>query len=123
MDTSPSPPMYPAIIEIDYPERLSRGLIFVKWLLAIPHVIILYGYGIVCWVAALAALVAILFTGNVPEGLWDFILGFDRWSLRLVAYFFLMTDEYPPFTNQDVDYPARLRCARPTKAVARTDLH
>jgi hypothetical protein len=115
MDPPPLATMYPTIIEIDYPERLSRGLIFVKWLLVLQHYIVLAGYAIICWVAAVAALVAILFTGNVPEGLWDFILGFDRWSLRVSAYLFLMTDEYPPFTNQDVAYPVRLRCGRPSE--------
>ncbi len=106
-------PAYPIRVEIDYPERLSRLLIFVKWLLALPHYIVLLGYGIVVWFCAIGAFFLILFTGNVPRDLWDFILGYDRWSLRVQAYVGLLTDEYPPFTNQPADYPARLECEPP----------
>jgi hypothetical protein len=104
---------YPVSVEIDYPENLSRLLIFVKWLLALPHYIVLIAYGIACWVCAIIAFFAILFTGNIPAGLWDFILGYNRWGLRVWAYVGLMTDEYPPFTNQPVAYPARIETQRP----------
>lgn len=117
MDSTPSVTgrqVYPVAIDVDYPERLSRLLIFVKWLLAIPHYIVLLLYGIVCWFAAFAAFLAILFTGAMPNGLWDFILGYNRWSLRVSAYVGLLTDEYPPFTNQEApEYPARLGCEYP----------
>ena len=106
---------YPVQVEIDYPERLSRLLIFVKWLLALPHYIVLALYGIAVWLAAIAAWFAILFTGSIPPGLFDFILGFNRWLLRVSAYVSLLRDEYPPFTNQPVDYPARLECDYPQK--------
>ena len=105
---APTARPYPVRVDFDYPERLSRLLIFVKWLLAIPHYIVLILYGIVAWFAAIAAWLIILFTGNVPRGLFDFILGLDRWGLRVSAYVALLTDEYPPFTNQPADYPARL---------------
>ncbi len=105
---------YPVAIDVDYPERLSRLLIFVKWLLAIPHYIVLVLYGIVCWFAAIVAFLMILFTGAMPGGLWDFILGYNRWTLRVSAYVGLLTDEYPPFTNQPVpEYPARVTCEYP----------
>ena len=113
-DVTASSP-YPVRVDFDYPERLSRLLIFVKWLLAIPHYIVLILYGIAAWFAAIAAWLIILFTGNVPWGLFDFILGFDRWGLRVSAYVALLTDEYPPFTNQPADYPARLECEYPEK--------
>ena len=109
-------PDYPATLDIAYPENLSRGLIFVKWLLAIPHLIvvgILAGGG-TYWVEhngwhaggpwdgligllALIAGFALLFTDRYPRGLFDLIMGLNRWVLRTIAYVALMTDEYPPF--------------------------
>ncbi|MFG2309588.1 DUF4389 domain-containing protein [Streptomyces sp. NPDC048566] len=99
-------PGYPARLEIARPERLSRGLVLVKWwLLAIPHYIVigffLGGYG--RWdlglvtVLALIAAVALAFTGTYPRGLFDLVVGLDRWVLRVAAYAALMTDVYPPF--------------------------
>jgi hypothetical protein len=88
-------------LEIEYPtvERdLNRWLPLVKWLLAIPHYIVL----LFLWLAALVAVViawfAILFTGRYPRGLFDFVVGVGRWTLRVGAYaFLLVTDQYPPF--------------------------
>jgi hypothetical protein len=106
---------------VAYPERLSRGLIFVKWLLAIPHFLVLSvfvggglwlgtrggtdngwdnstnaGWSLVGLLVLLAAIV-LLFTGRYPKPIYDFILGMDRWALRVGAYAALMTDRYPPF--------------------------
>src|SRR6478752_180597 len=76
-------PDYPAHLEIEYPEQLSRGLALVKWwLLAIPHYLVL---GI------------FLGTGCYPRGIFDLVLGLNRWVLRVAAYAGLMTDDYPPF--------------------------
>jgi hypothetical protein len=90
---------YPVTFEVDYPENLSRWMIFVKWLLAIPHIIVLafvYVAALVVWVIAWFA---ILFTGRFPRGLFDFLVGVNRWSLRVNAYaLLLLRDDYPPFS-------------------------
>jgi hypothetical protein len=70
----------------------------VKWLLAIPHYIVLFFLWIGVIVCAIVAWFAILFTGRYPRGLFDYIVGVGRWANRVVAYaFILTTDEYPPF--------------------------
>jgi hypothetical protein len=107
---------YPASLHVDYPDKLSRGLVLVKWwLLAIPHLLLLSvfvgggpvmagGGDMVGWqsgdlvgLLVLIAAVALLFTSRYPRGIFDFVLGLDRWVLRVVAYVALMTDRYPPF--------------------------
>jgi hypothetical protein len=110
-------PSYPAHLEVEYPRRLSRGLVLVKWwLLAIPHYIIVAlftGGGLwVAWragdnpnsswpgliaILAVIAAVVVLFTGRYPQQIFDFVLGLNRWVLRVAAYAGLMTDAYPPF--------------------------
>ncbi|MEE9398743.1 MAG: DUF4389 domain-containing protein, partial [Dehalococcoidales bacterium] len=88
-------------IEIPYPDvknELNPGLPLVKWLLAIPHYIILGFLSIAAIVCVVIAWFAILFTGRYPRGLFDFVVGVYRWSLRVAAYAFLLTtDRYPPF--------------------------
>ena len=89
---------YPVLFQMEYPEHLSRGLIFIKWLLVIPHLIILYVLGLLSSVVLLIAWVAILFTGKFPRGLFDFVTGVARWSNRVAVYELLLTDAYPPFS-------------------------
>ena len=89
---------YPVRLDIQYPERLSRLLIFVKWLLAIPHMVILGLLGILGLAVYVIAWFAILFTGRFPRSLFDFLVGIGRWYLRVYAYVWLMRDEYPPFS-------------------------
>jgi hypothetical protein len=89
-------------LEIDYPDvksDLNRWMPLVKWLLAIPHYIVLFFLGIAAFFAAVFAWFAILVTGRYPRGLFDFIVGVGRWGLRVNAYaFLLVTDRYPPFS-------------------------
>jgi hypothetical protein len=101
-------PGYPARLDIAYPEQLSRGLVLVKWwLLAIPQYIIvgffLGGFRMGWWSGGLTAVLAIIagfhvaFTEKYPKDLFDLVIGFNRWVLRVAAYAALMTDVYPPF--------------------------
>ena len=95
---------YPAVLTVEYPERLSRGLVVLKGLFGgiyagIPHGIILYFYGIAVGIVIFIAFWAILFTGKFPKGMFDFVVGYMRWSLRLTTYLSLMRDKYPPFSG------------------------
>jgi len=89
-------------LSIPYPNvpvELNRWLPLVKWLLAIPHYIVLFVLAIVTFIVMLIAWVAILITGRYPRSLFDFVVGVLRWSLRVEAYaFILVTDQYPPFS-------------------------
>jgi hypothetical protein len=91
-------------LEIDYPDverDLNRWLPLVKWLLAIPHVIVLVVLLIVAIFAIVIAWFAILFTGRYPRALFDFVVGVSRWALRVQAYaMLLVTDRYPPFSTR-----------------------
>jgi hypothetical protein len=89
-------------LEIDYPNvetDLNRWLPLVKWLLAIPHYIVLFFLGMAAFFAVIVAWFAILVTGQYPRALFDFVVGVGRWGLRVAAYaFLLVTDRYPPFS-------------------------
>jgi Domain of unknown function (DUF4389) len=89
-------------LEIDYPdvkEDLNRWLPLVKWLLAIPHYIVLIVLGVIAIFAIVIAWFAILFTGRYPRALFDYVVGVGRWGLRVQAYVsLLVTDRYPPFS-------------------------
>jgi hypothetical protein len=110
----------PATLTVAYPERLSRGLVWVKsWLLAIPHLLILGvltggwlgrgddGRGVsLLGILILVVAVGLLFTGRYGRGLFDLVMGVDRWALRVVVYVLLLRDEYPPFRlDQGPDEP------------------
>ena len=90
-------------LELRYPEaeELNRYLPLVKWLLAVPHYIVLAVLGVAAAFCVILAWFAILLTGRYPRGLFDFVTGVFRWSLRVGAYAFLLTtDRYPPFSLQ-----------------------
>ena len=92
-------------LDLDYPDAagdLNRFLPIVKWLLAIPHYIVLSILWTVAMVLLVIAWFAILFTGRYPRGLFRFMVGLNRWTLRVVAYMWLLTtDRYPPFSFED----------------------
>ena len=87
-------------LDFAYPEarQMNRWLPLVKWLLAIPHYVVLLFLGIAVLVSIIVAWFAILFTGRYPRSLFDFVVGVMRWTNRVNAYAFtLVTDQYPPF--------------------------
>lgn len=90
-------------LELDYPtmpEDLNRWLPLVKWILALPHYVVLAVLWIGVLLSVVAAWVVILFTGRYPRGLFEFVVGVLRWTLRVNAYaFLLITDRYPPFST------------------------
>jgi hypothetical protein len=91
-------------LEVDYPDAqagLNRWMPLVKWFLAIPHYIVLAFLGVGAFFAMGIAWFVILFTGQYPRSIFDFIVGVMRWGLRVNAYaFLLVTDDYPPFSLQ-----------------------
>jgi len=111
-------PDYPARLEVEYPQSLSRGLVLVKWwLLALPQYLVVAvfaggawagwgaandnvawssGFGLIGLLVLIAGVV-LLFTGHYPRQIFAFVLGMNRWVFRVMAYAALMTDKYPPF--------------------------
>ena len=132
------PADYPATLDVEYPERLSRGLIFVKWwLLAIPHYLVLGLFGTGWWLGwsgrdgrwaarggfgllgllVLFAGISLLFRGRYPRGIFAFVMGLNRWLYRVAAYVTLMTDRYPPFRLDQGGEDATILSEPPPPAV------
>jgi hypothetical protein len=103
---SPAASDYPVRVDVQYPERLSRWMIFVKWLLAIPHFIIIYLLQIVNSVMIFIGFFAVLFTKKWPRGMFDFSVQIHRWTANVLVYSLaLLRDEYPPFSGDSGQYP------------------
>jgi|SRR5271168_1943672 hypothetical protein len=88
---------YPVTFEADYVQPRSRLTAFFRLLLAIPLAIWFYIYALVAWIIVVIAWFAIVITGRYPEGLYEFVAGFTRFSARFTAYVALLDDRYPPF--------------------------
>ena len=104
---------YPVTFDIEYPGELSRWKIFVKWLLAIPHIAILYGLLIAWEAVTFIAFFAILFTKKYPRELFNFSVNVYRWQANVTSYVMLMRDEYPPFSWEAGRYPVTYDVAYP----------
>jgi hypothetical protein len=94
---------YPIRVSADVPATSSRllglaGVVFLKWLLLLPHLIVLYFLQIAAFLVAWVGYWVILFTGRFPEGMHRFITGVQRWNIRVTGWLFSLTDAYPPFT-------------------------
>jgi len=113
---------HPLHFKIDYPEKSSRGILLLRWLFGaiyvmIPHGFLLCFYGIAVSFVSIIAWWAILFTGKYPEGMYNFVLNYYRWYVRVMAYMLKLTDVCPPFNGKEVeghpvhfnlDYPSNL---------------
>jgi hypothetical protein len=88
----------PAVLSVERPTEYRRIVALFKWLLAIPHFIVLYFLGIAAAVVVFIGFFAVLFTGKWPDGLRTFLIGYYRWSYRVSGYATLLVDEYPPFS-------------------------
>lgn len=104
MENTQPVPEYPVNLTIDYPQQSSRLLalasilfLFPKMLLLIPHLIVLWALGIIAFFAWILGQFAVLFTGRYPKSFFDFLAGVLRWSIRVNAYIYGLTDKYPPF--------------------------
>ena len=94
-------PPFPVRLEGRLDPQLSRWLWLVKWLLALPHYIVLLFLVIGAFLAVVFAWFAILITGRFPRGLFDYVVGVQRWGARVSGYaFLLVTDRYPPFSTR-----------------------
>jgi hypothetical protein len=127
METTMAQPMampsgFPMTLEIPRPEKQSRltnfplfiGL-FIRYILLIPHWAILYFLGLAAGVVGFIAHFAILFTGNYPRGLFNFVLGIQRWGVNVGAYAISLRDEYPPFSMDPGEYAVTYDVAYPSK--------
>jgi hypothetical protein len=88
----------PAALAVEPPELVNRWLPLVKWLLAIPHQIVLFVLWFVTGILVVIAFFYVIFTGRYPLGIRNFLIGYARWYWRVWAYTYLLRDEYPPFS-------------------------
>jgi hypothetical protein len=107
-------PAYPVTFEVEYPEKLSRWLIFIKWLLVFPHLLILGVFGYLVELTTFISWFAIMFTKRYPRGLWDMAMMYMRWRANVVSYAALLRDEYPPFGEGS--YPVTFEAEYPEQS-------
>jgi hypothetical protein len=93
------------------PAAQRRLTVLVRMILGVPHLIVLYFLSLAAAVVTFICWFAALFMGRLPEGAGDFLVGWLRWNVRVTAYLWLLTDEYPPFALRDTGYPVRLAAA------------
>lgn len=111
---------YPVHVDVDHQAEYSRFMPLIKWLLLVPHYIVLILLGIGALFAILISFFAVIITRRYPRGLFDYVVGVSRWAWRVQAYLLLMVDPYPPFSLQDdPSYPARFEIEYPEEGVAR----
>ena len=89
---------YPVVYQQSPPVERNRLTVFFRIFMVIPHLIVLLFVGLAWAIVAFIAWLSIIFTASFPEGLYNFSVGYLRWSMRVEAYFYLLTDEYPPFS-------------------------
>jgi hypothetical protein len=111
---------YPVTYKQQPPEKRDRLTIFFRWILAIPHYIWSFFYGIATFFVAFIAWFAIVITGRWPRGLYDFVAGYLRYYGRLTAYVSLIVDTYPPFDGAEhPEYPVQISVAPPKETYSR----
>jgi hypothetical protein len=100
---------YPVLLEVEPPAPQRRWTVLLRFLLAIPHLFVLFFLSVASAVVSIVLWFAILFTGRAPAGMLRFLYGVQRWSTRVSAYMYLLTDRFPPFSLQEEPrYPVRL---------------
>jgi hypothetical protein len=101
------------IFEAQYVEKRSRLTTFFRAILAIPHFIVFYVWGLLAGLAVIIAWFALLITGRYPQALYDFVVGSQRYATAVYGYIALLTDKYPPFSANTDDYPVHLKFPPP----------
>ncbi len=105
---------------VQYTERRSRLTTFFRLLLVIPHLIVIWAYSLIAALAVFVAWFAIVFTARYPRGLYDFVAGFHRYYARVMGYYNLLADPYPPFSGRvDPEYPVQLDIGPPLEKYSR----
>jgi hypothetical protein len=112
---------YPIAYDVEYPHQgIARWRPFLHYIMAFPHLFVLLFLGIGAFFAFAGAWLAILFTGRYPRGIFDFLVGYQRWSARVSGFVYLLTERYPDFTlADDPTYPIHLSIRYPESGIAR----
>jgi hypothetical protein len=92
---------YPVTLKVEFPKRLSRLTTFFRLFMVIPQIVVLYFINIAAGVILFISWWAILFTGRYPKTFFEFIVWYFRWNTRVSAYYYLLTDKYPPFSGSE----------------------